>query len=77
MEQVESKASFTLDGVEYNFDEISDPAKYLVSQLELIAKERHELTAKADMLNMAEEGFAKRLKESLEEVEEVEKETGA
>ena len=69
--------TFTLDGVEYNFDDISNDAKYLVGQLEGITRDREVLASKADLLNMAERGFLERLHLELKEKEEVEKETGA
>ena len=75
----EKKSYFTLDGVDYNIEDISDKAKYLVGQLNALNQDRKSLNAKLDVIETAELGFIDRLRSELvmEKSEEEEKETGA
>jgi uncharacterized protein YoxC len=75
----EKKNYFTLDGIDYDIDSISDQAKYLVGQLNALNQDRKSLHAKLDVVETAELGFIDRLRSELisQEEEEEEEETGA
>ena len=70
----EKKSYFTLDGVDYDIEDISEKAKYLVGQLNALNQDRKNLHAKLDVIETAEAGFIDRLRSELVE-EEIE--TGA
>ena len=70
----EKKNYFTLDGIDYNIEDISDKAKYLVGQLNALYQDKKTLHAKLDVVETAELGFIDKLRSELVE-EEVE--TGA
>ena len=70
----EKKNYFTLDGIDYNIEDISDKAKYLVGQLNALHQDKKTLHAKIDVVETAELGFIDKLRSELVE-EEVE--TGA
>ena len=70
----EKKDYFTLDGIDYNIEDISDKAKYLVGQLNALHQDKQTLHAKIDVVETAELGFIDKLRSELVE-EEVE--TGA
>ena len=70
----EKKNYFTLDGIDYNIEDISDKAKYLVGQLNALHQDKQTLHAKIDVVETAELGFIDKLRSELVE-EEVE--TGA
>lgn len=72
----EKKNYFTLDGIDYDIDSISDQAKYLVGQLNALNQDRKSLHAKLDVIETAELGFIDRLRSELISQEE-EEETGA
>ena len=72
----EKKNYFTLDGVDYNIEDISDKARYLVGQLNALNQDKRSLQAKIDVVETAEIGFIDRLRSELM-VEESKEETGA
>ena len=71
----EKKSYFTLDGVDYNIEDISSKAKYLVGQLNALNQDKITLQAKIDVVETAEMGFIDKLRAELIAEEEVE--TGA
>lgn len=72
----EKKNYFTLDGIDYLLEDVSDKAKYLVGQLNLLNTDKISLHAKIDIIETAELGFIDKLRASLEADKE-EEETGA
>jgi len=76
----EKKNSFTLDGVEYDIEGVSEKARYLVGQLNALHGDKQTLAAKMDVVETAENGFIDKLRNELEllkDEEEREQETGA
>ena len=71
----EKKNYFTLDGIDYDIDSISDQAKYLVGQLNALNQDRKSLHAKLDVVETAELGFIDRLRSEL--ISQEEEEAGA
>ena len=72
----EKKNYFTLDGVDYNIEDISSKAKYLVGQLNALNQDKRTLQAKIDVVETAEIGFIDKLRAELT-VEESEEDKGA
>ena len=65
--------TFTLDGVDYDVDNISDEAKYMVCNLNDINTKRMKAETEIGQLNAAETVFIDKLRTALnpEKVEEV------
>ena len=59
----EKKDYFTLDGVDYLLEDVSNKAKYLVGQLNVLNTDKVSLHAKIDVIETAEIGFINKLKE--------------
>ena len=72
----EKKNYFTLDGVDYNIEDISNKAKYLVGQLNALNQDKRSLQAKIDVVETAEIGFIDKLRAELT-VDESEEDKGA
>ena len=64
-----------LDDKKYVIDDLSDMAKYLVTNLQDIGNQIQSAQMKLDQLNMAKEGMTAKLKEEVEKPEEPEAET--
>ena len=62
----EKKNYFTLDGLDYDIEVISDKAKYLVGQLNALHQDRRTLEAKIDVVETAEIGFIDKLRAELD-----------
>ncbi len=64
---------FTLDGTEYNLEDVSDAAKYLVFNLNEIQANKQKVERKISQYIAAEKTFVQELREELnaEEFEEV------
>ena len=65
-----NKNYFTLDGIDYDIESISDQAKYLVGQLNALHQDKVTLKAKIDVVDTAEVGFISRLRAELSIEEE-------
>ena len=76
---MENTNTFTLDGKEYNTENLSDKAKYLVFNLNELQQARATAERKVAQCSAAEQVFVEELKKELaeEKSEEVEEETGA
>jgi hypothetical protein len=72
----EKKDYFSLDGVDYILEDVSDKAKYLVGQLNVLNTDKVSLLAKIDIIETAEVGFVSKLRAELT-VEESEEDKGA
>lgn len=60
----------TVDGVEYNEDDLTDEQKYLVNQVRDIETKLGRLSFEADQLNAAKKLFSDTLVQSLKAVED-------
>jgi prefoldin subunit 5 len=61
---------------EYQLDEISDRAKYIISQLQDLQQQSSQLRAKLDQVEISSQGFTNLLGEALEPSEEPEEVEG-
>jgi prefoldin subunit 5 len=61
---------------EYQLDEISDKAKYIISQLQDLQQQSSQLRAKLDQVEISSQGFTTILGEALEPSEEPEEVEG-
>jgi prefoldin subunit 5 len=61
---------------EYQLDEISDKAKYIISQLQDLQQQSSQLRAKLDQVEISSQGFTTLLGEALEPSEEPEEVEG-
>ncbi len=59
-------ATITVDGVEYDSDNMSDDAKNQVASLQFVKNEISRLQAQLAVYKTAESGYAKALKSELE-----------
>ena len=73
----EKKNCFSLDGVDYILEDVSDKAKYLVGQLNVLNTDKVSLRAKIDIIETAEVGFISKLSEELTPKESEEEDKGA
>ena len=60
----------TIDGVEYNYDELSDGVKYCIAQINDLRAQLDASKARTDQLNMAHDGFINLLKLEMEKPKE-------
>ena len=56
----------TIDGTEYNYDELSDNTKYCIAQINDLRGQLDAARARVDQLNMAHDGFLNLLKLEME-----------
>lgn len=61
--------TFTLNDVEYTIEDVSDEAKYYLSQLKDLQGQGERLRANLHQVDMAAEGFTKLLENVLEKDE--------
>jgi division protein CdvB (Snf7/Vps24/ESCRT-III family) len=56
----------TIDGTEYNYDELSDRVKYCIAQVNDLRGQLDAAKARVDQLNMAHDGFLNMLRLEME-----------
>jgi septation ring formation regulator EzrA len=65
MTDQETPQAITFDGVEYQIDDLSDKAKYIISQLQDIRKDEEDARRALDRLQVCQESFTHLLGEEL------------
>ena len=60
----------TIDGTEYNYDDLSDNTKYCIAQINDLRGQLDAARARVDQLNMAHDGFLNLLKLEMEKANE-------
>ena len=63
--EVQEKPTLVLDGENYVIEDLSDKAKYLVSQLQDLRQQATQTAARADQIEVARQGFTTLLKEEI------------
>ena len=63
--EVQDKPTLVLDGENHVIDDLSDKAKYLVSQLQDLQQQATATAARADQIEVARQGFTTLLKEEI------------
>ena len=63
--EVQEKPTLVLDGENHVIDDLSDKAKYLVSQLQDLQQQATQTSARADQIEVARQGFTTLLKEEI------------
>ena len=63
--EVQDKPTLVLDGENHVIDDLSDKAKYLVSQLQDLQQQASQTAARADQIEVARQGFTTLLKEEI------------
>ena len=63
--EVQDKPTLVLDGENHVIDDLSDKAKYLVSQLQDLQQQATQTAARADQIEVARQGFTTLLKEEI------------
>ena len=66
------KPVLTFDGEDYVIDNLSDTAKYFVTQLQDLASQEAQAKARLDQVTVAQKGFQDLLREELNKPEEEE-----
>ena len=68
--------TFSFNGVEYSFSDVSDKAKYIIGHLNDLQAEESKIKRDLDKINVTSQAFSQLLSEELtpEETEEVEQE---
>ena len=56
-----TKSKVTINEVEYVIDELSDPAKYFVAQVQDLSVQEQQITARLDQIKAAKEVFTDNL----------------
>lgn len=56
----------TIDGAEYNYNELSDRVKYCIAQVNDLRGQLDAAKARVDQLNMAHDGFLNMLRLEME-----------
>jgi hypothetical protein len=64
--------TITMNGNEYNIDEVSEKAKYLVSQLKDLQTQATQLRGRLDQVDVCSRGFTQLLEQELENPEQTE-----
>lgn len=64
--EVQEKPTLVFDGENYVIEDLSDQAKYLVSQLQDLNQQASASRAKIDQIEVARNGFTSLLKQELE-----------
>ena len=70
--EVQDKPTLVLDGENHVIDDLSDKAKYLVSQLQDLQQQATATSARADQIEVARQGFTTLLKEEIANPQPVE-----
>jgi hypothetical protein len=70
--EVQDKPTLVLDGENHVIDDLSDKAKYLVSQLQDLQQQATQTSARADQIEVARQGFTTLLKEEIANPQPVE-----
>ena len=60
----------TIDGTEYNYDDLSDNTQYCIAQINDLRGQLDAARARVDQLNMAHDGFLNLLKLEMEKANE-------
>lgn len=60
----------TIDGTEYNYDDLSDNTKYCIAQINDLRGQLDAARARVDQLNMAHDGFLNLLKLEMQKANE-------
>lgn len=63
--EVQAKPTLVLDGQNYIIEDLSDKAKYMVSQLQDLQQQATANSARADQIEVARQGFTTLLKEEI------------
>jgi len=66
----EQTQTISLNDKEYNIDDLSDKARYIVNQLQDLNQQSLQLKAKLDQVEVASKGFTNILVEEVEKPEE-------
>lgn len=66
----EQTQTISLNDKEYNIDDLSDKARYIVNQLQDLNQQSLQLKAKLDQVEVASKGFTNILAEEVEKPEE-------
>ncbi|MCS5550549.1 MAG: hypothetical protein NZ811_03420 [Gammaproteobacteria bacterium] len=66
----EQTQTINLNDKEYNIDDLSDKARYIISQLQDLNQQSLQLKAKLDQVEVASKGFTNLLVEEVEKPEE-------
>ena len=69
MSEVQDKATLVFEDKNYVIDDLSDQAKYFVSQLQDLNQQANATKARLDQLDVARKGFTDLLREALSERE--------
>lgn len=60
----------TIDGTEYNYDDLSENTKYCIAQINDLRGQLDAARARVDQLNMAHDGFLNLLKLEMQKANE-------
>lgn len=71
MAEVQEKPTLSFDGKNYVIDDLSDKARYLVSQLQDLIQQANATRARLDQIEVGRRGFEDLLRAELEKPEEV------
>lgn len=71
MTEVQEKPTLSFDGKNYVIDDLSDQAKYFVSQLQDLIQQGNATRARLDQIEVGRRGFEDLLRAELEKPEEV------
>jgi hypothetical protein len=66
----EQAQTINLNDKEYNIDDLSDKARYIISQLQDLNQQSLQLKTKLDQVEVASKGFTNLLVEEVEKPEE-------
>lgn len=61
--------TITMNGKDYNIDQVSEKAKYLVTQLKDLEVQKNQLSARLDQIEVCSSGFSQLLERELENPE--------
>jgi len=64
--------TITMNDNEYNIDEVSEKAKYLISQLKDLQTQATQLRGRLDQVDVCSRGFTQLLEQELENPEQTE-----
>ena len=59
--------TITMNGTDYDIDQISDKAKYLVAQLKDLQRQAEQTRARMDQIEVCSSGFTQLLERELEQ----------
>lgn len=69
MTEVAEKATLVFDDKNYDIEDLSDQARYIVAQLQDLAQQESSTKAKLDQITVASEGFKNLLRNQIAEDE--------